>query len=165
MISLAIFVNYCLIETMFRSHRSEKYFEVIATNRNEQIEQKQIYSARSALNLLNLPNHLFINRFPKFWSVLEEELDIYDKDLNQIKLIFTALRFMTSTSIASIKTPKKLSGLESEYMKLRSNTKTFEELCSKLPALKGIDSFTSGIMVACILLYFYNMQILYGRYP
>lgn len=93
-----------------------------------------------------MPNRLFMNRFPKFWSVLEEELDVYDNDLNQIKSIFTALGFMTSTSIASIKTPKKLSGLESEYMKLRSNTKTFEELCSKLPALKGIDSFTSGII-------------------
>lgn len=77
--------------------------------------------------------------------MLEEELDVYEADLDQIKSIFTALGFMTMSSIASIKTLKKLNCLESEYMKMRSNKNTFEPLCAKFPSLKGIESFTSGI--------------------
>lgn len=77
--------------------------------------------------------------------MIQEDLDVHDDDFIQIKSIFTALGFMTSPSIASIKTQRKLNNIESEYMKMRSNTINFEPLCAKFPALKGIESFTSGI--------------------
>lgn len=77
--------------------------------------------------------------------MIQEDLDVYDDDFVQIKSILTALGFMTSSSIASIKTQRKLNNIESEYMKIRSNSTNFEPLCAKFPALKGIDSFTSGI--------------------
>lgn len=83
--------------------------------------------------------------FPKFWATLQEEFDANEGDLVQIKSVFTVLGFMTQSSLASIKTRKNLIGLESEYLKLRSNTNNFEELCGKFPAIKGIDSFTTGL--------------------
>lgn len=52
---------------------------------------------------------------------------------------------MTLSSIKSIKTVKKLTGLESEFLKLRSNAEVFDELCAKFPALKAIDCFSSGV--------------------
>lgn len=71
----------------------------------------------------------FENSFPKFWAKLQEELDVNDDDFTEIKSIFSALGYMTSPSIASIKTKKNLGGLESEYIKMRSNTKTLEAVC------------------------------------
>lgn len=76
---------------------------------------------------------------------LQEELDVFEDDLIQIKSIFSALGFMTLSSIASIKTKKNLGGLESEYIKMRSNTNAFGAVCTKFPALEQIESFTSGI--------------------
>lgn len=43
-----------------------------------------------------------------------------------------------------------MSDIETEYIKLRSNAKNLEDLCQKFPTLKGIDSFTSG-MVATMM--------------
>lgn len=36
--------------------------------------------------------------------------------------------------------------LEAEFMKMRSNANTLTELCEKYPALKNIDSFTTGMI-------------------
>lgn len=110
----------------FLQHMSERYWAIV-------------------LHELNMLNYFNFNSFPKFWSALQEELDVYDEDLIQVKSVFTALGFMTVSSLASIKTQKKLIGIESEYMKMRSNKVIFEPLCAKFEALKGIESFTSGI--------------------
>lgn len=63
-----------------------------------------------------------------------------------MKSIFTALDYMTLPSIGTIKTLKNLKSLETEYIGMRSNPTIFEEKCNKFPALKGIHSFTSGMI-------------------
>lgn len=100
----------------------------------------------SKKNINRLAFHFCGIRFPKFWISLQEELDVGDEDLTQVKSVFTFLGFMTQSSISSIKTSKKLSDLETEYIKQRSNANNLEELCRRFPSLKTIDSFTSGMM-------------------
>lgn len=76
--------------------------------------------------------------------MLEEEMDVNAADLIETKSIFSALGFMTQTSVASIKTQKKLTSLEAEYIKMRSNENAYQAVCNKFPALKSIESFSSG---------------------
>lgn len=108
-------------------------------------KKKSAHSAHSAI--FHFADLFFIgNSFPKFWDILEEEMDVNAVDLVEIKSIFCALGFMTKTSVASIKTLKKLISLEAEYIKMRSNVNAFQAVCNKFPALESIESFSSGII-------------------
>lgn len=98
------------------------------------------------LFLIYLLIRFFGNSFPKFWAALQQELDANEEDLMQIKSIFTALDYMTLPSIATIKNVKNLKSLESEYIGMRTNPNIFDEKCNKFPALKGIHSFSSGMI-------------------
>lgn len=88
---------------------------------------------------------IVVHRFPKFWTELQQELDVHEEDLKQIKSIFTALDYRTSSSIAAIKNMKNLKSLEIEFNIMRTNSAIFDEKCSKFPALKEIHSFSSGM--------------------
>lgn len=83
--------------------------------------------------------------FPGFWLELEAEL-AENNGLNQVKSVLTVLGYLTRSSMATIKTKKKIDSLEIEYMKLRSNVNKFESLCERFPDLKVIDSFTPGLV-------------------
>lgn len=115
------------------------------------VEQNSALSALkfTSIFILKIFSDNFCNSFPKFWLELQTELDVFEEDLTEIKSIFSALGFMTLSSIASIKSQKKLTALESEYIKMR-NTDNFEALCEKFPALKEISTFTSGIIATMI---------------
>lgn len=85
--------------------------------------------------------------FPKFWTDLEQKMDVYCDDFVQVKSVVTALGYLTKTSIASINSKKKIFELENEYMKLRGNIKKFEISCERFPCLKEIDSFSPGLKI------------------
>lgn len=83
------------------------------------------------------------SKYPQFWDELEKELSEHSNDLDQVKSVLTILGYMTKSSIVSIKTLKKVENLECEYTKMRSIK--LEEMNSRFPTLKFIDSFTPGM--------------------
>lgn len=84
--------------------------------------------------------------YPEFWRGLENEMGVTPEDLIEVKSIVTALGYLTRSSVATIRTNKKVSALENEYMKMRSNVTKFETVCARFPHLKAIDSFSTGLI-------------------
>lgn len=80
-----------------------------------------------------------------FWDTVEVELNTDSDDLCQAKSVFSSLGYLTKSSIASIKTKKKIDALEKEYSRLRWSEKKFEVYLKRYPALEGIDEFTPGL--------------------
>lgn len=95
-----------------------------------------------------LPLCSILSLFPKFWSDLETELDEHTEDLKQVKSVYTVLGYSTRTSIASIKTNRKITGLEADYLKIISSNP--EEVFSRYPDLKLVNSFTPGMKTMMI---------------
>lgn len=48
--------------------------------------------------------------------------------------------------LPQFETKKKISELEKEYMKLRSNEKKFDSSCIRFPKLEEIDTFSAGLV-------------------
>lgn len=84
--------------------------------------------------------------FPEFWHDLENEMGAKPEDFIEVKSIVTALGYRAKSSVATIKTNKKISALENEYMKMRSNKCKFESVCATFPQLAAIDSFSTGLI-------------------
>lgn len=80
-----------------------------------------------------------------FWDTVEVELNTDSDDLCQAKSVFSCLGYLTKSSIASLKTKKKVDALEMEYSRLRWPEKKFEVNLKRYPALEGIDEFTPGL--------------------
>lgn len=90
------------------------------------------------------PDLYFIHSlFPKFWLDLENELDEHAEDLIQVKSVYTVLGYLTKTSIASIKTTRKIAGLETDYLKIISSNP--EDVFTRYPDLRRVNSFTPGM--------------------
>lgn len=70
-------------------------------------------------------------------------MKVHSEDLSQAKSVLTVLGFMTRSSIATLKTTKKIDGLEHEYIKMRSIKQ--DDMDQRFPDLKMIDSFTPGM--------------------
>lgn len=68
------------------------------------------------------------------------------ENIIEVKSMVTALGYRTKSSVATIKTNKKISALENEYMKMRSNVSKFESVCATFPHLATIDSFSTGLV-------------------
>lgn len=73
-------------------------------------------------------------------------MGVNPEDFAEVKSIVTALGYRTKISVATIKTNRKISALENEYMKMRSNPSKFEPFCATFPHLVAIDSFSTGIL-------------------
>lgn len=73
-------------------------------------------------------------------------MGVKPEDLIEVKSIVTALGYLTRSSVATIKTNKKISALENEYLKMRSNVMKFESVCIRFPHLEVIDSFPTGLI-------------------
>lgn len=83
--------------------------------------------------------------FPQFWETLEQGLEVDADDIAQAKSVLTALGFLTKSSIASIRTPKRVRSLERDFTKIRLSPAKFDLLCSRYPLLSEIDLFTPGL--------------------
>lgn len=88
--------------------------------------------------------------FPQFWFELEEELDEHPDDLVQVKSLLTELGYTTKSSIASLKTSKKVESLENEYTKMRSVKS--EGMVERFPSLRLIDTITPGLRSIIIVI-------------
>lgn len=73
-------------------------------------------------------------------------MGVQPEDFIEVKSIVTALGYRAKSSVATIKTNKKISALENEYMKMRSNKSKFESVCVTFPNLAAIDSFSTGLL-------------------
>lgn len=89
--------------------------------------------------------HLFSRKFPIFWDTVQLELNTDSEDLCEAKSVFSCLGYLTKSSIASIKSKKKIDALEIEYGRLRGSEKKFIVILKRYPALEGIDEFTPGL--------------------
>lgn len=63
----------------------------------------------------------------------------------EAKSVFSCLGYLTKSSIASIKTKKKIDALEIEYSRIRCSEKKFKVNLKRYPALEEIDEFTPGL--------------------
>lgn len=95
------------------------------------------------INYSSLVHFVFNRKFPSFWKFIEDELNAETEELDQVKAVFTALGFTTKTSIASIKTKKKIQYLENDFVKTRLTK--LDSLCERFPVLKTVDSFSPGL--------------------
>lgn len=90
----------------------------------------------------------FGRKFPSFWKVIEDELSAEPDELDQVKAVFTALGYTTKTSIASIKTKKKIQCLESDFVKIR--LMKLDSLCERFPVLKDVHFFGPGLQAVML---------------
>lgn len=77
--------------------------------------------------------------FPKFWLDLEKNLGEYAEDLLQVK----SVGYSTKASVARIKTTRKITCLEADYLKIRSANQ--DSFLTLYPELKSINAFTPGM--------------------
>lgn len=77
-------------------------------------------------------------------------MNIKSGDIDLAKSIFTALGFMTSETVAELKTKKRVMDLEKDFLKIRGNFDRYKELCDNFPLLRHVDSFAAGIE-ACLV--------------
>lgn len=82
-------------------------------------------------------------KFPYFWEELETELNI--SDIENVKVIFTALGYSTRESVSQNKTKAKLASLEHELLQMLSNKTVSENIQRKFPQIKSLLPFTSGM--------------------
>lgn len=75
---------------------------------------------------------------------MESEVGEHPDDLLDVKSVLTALGFKTKAAVASIKTAKQISNLESDYMKMIRNNDA-AEMHSRFPSLKFISCFSPGL--------------------
>lgn len=93
---------------------------------------------------------LLFSKYPHFWEDIEQEMNIKTGDIDLAKSIFTALGFMTRETVAELKTKKRVTDLEKDFLKIRGNFDRYKELCDNNPLLKHVDNFAAGIE-ACLV--------------
>lgn len=59
------------------------------------------------------------NKFPEFWSIIEERMNYKPPDIFNVKQILTILGFTTLQSISSLSNRTKMETLELEFFKLK----------------------------------------------
>lgn len=74
---------------------------------------------------------------------MENEVNEHVEHLPPVKSVFTVLRYLTKASVGTIKTAKKVDGLEADYMKIRLINR--QEMIERFAALETIISFTPGM--------------------
>lgn len=74
------------------------------------------------------------------------EIGVDPDDFKPVKSVLTVLGYLSKSTIATLKTKKKVNDLEVDYMKLRSNINKFNALCVRFPELKEIDTSPSGLV-------------------
>lgn len=77
-------------------------------------------------------------------------MNIKSGDIDLAKSIFTALGFMTRETVAELKTKKRVTDLEKDFLKIRGNFDRYKELCDNYPLLRHVDNFAAG-MEACLV--------------